>query len=145
MRTAQELRAAANLLCSEIEENQILFSYYEFTEDEQEVILGHFIEYLSGKPVELEEWDYLEDQFSEEFTTEYDFFISFSFLKSKLIIHIVNTAGFHAEFLQHESALPIFLIWIKGQELSLPEGTAHEKLKIFLDSCVFKNHLKTTA
>ena len=49
MRTAQELRAAADLLCSEIEENQILFSYYEFTEEEQEVILGHFIEYLNGK------------------------------------------------------------------------------------------------
>jgi hypothetical protein len=49
MRTAQELRAAADLLCSEIEENQILFSYYEFTEDEQEVILEHFIEYLNGK------------------------------------------------------------------------------------------------
>ena len=145
MRTAQELRAAADLLCSEIEENQILFSYYEFTEDEQEVILEHFIEYLSGKPVELEEWDYLEDQFSEEFTTEHDFFISFSFLKYKLIIHIVNTVGFHAEFFQHGYALSSCLLLIKGQELSLSEGTAHEKLKIFLNSCVFKNHLKTTA
>jgi len=137
MRTAQELRAAADLLCSEIEENQILFSYYEFTEDEQELIFGHFIEYLSGK-----EHLYTYTKFAN--FKNYESTLSFDYLDSTFMIILSYRIGLWITIMQKD----IETIGItQGEKINIAFDPAQTEatLKLYLDSCVFKNHLKATA
>ena len=137
MRTAQELRAAADLLCSEIEENQILFSYYEFTEEEQEVILGHFIEYLNSK-----KHAYIE---AEGFIFKnYESILSFNYLNDLFYITLSYAVGFWVSICQ--KGLPaIRIARAEKENIAKDPAQAEAALKLYLDSCVFKNHLKTTA
>ena len=135
MRTAQELRAAADLLCSEIEENQILFSYYEFTEDEQEVIYQYFFEYLNSK------------KSNKLMPIGMSYFVrndlDFHYLDSCFSIIMAEYSGFTVLIEQRGRQAISPISYKHNVEITLSCAVAI--LKLFLDSCVFKNHLKTTA
>ena len=85
-------------------------------------------------------------------TTEFDFWdwiqseIDFSYFGSRIRISLDSSSGFWVGIYQ-PNVEDIFPVHVKksDQETFLSEGTAHQIIEIFLDSCVFNNHLKTTA
>lgn len=137
MRSAQELRAAADLLCSEIEENQILFSYYEFTKDEQLVIFEHFIEYLKAK-----KHSYTYTKFAN--FKNYESTLSFDYLDTTFMVIMSYRIGLWINIMQKD--LPTIGI-TKGDKtnISFDPAQTEATLKLYLESCVFKNYLKKIA